>query len=258
MIDNYMATNSTTRFSDRVENYIKYRPGYPAEIIGYLKSEGILKDDSIIADIGSGTGISAELFLKNGNEVYGVEPNKEMREAAERLLKDYSNFISVNGTAEETTLKDNNIDLVTAGQAFHWFDIQKAKVEFKRILKPGGYAVLIWNVKQMGEKPFLQDYENMLIKFCPEFLKVRHENVGEVILNEFFGNSFEHKTFYNSQVFDFEGLKGRLLSSSYAPSEHDNNYEPMIKTLQQIFETHQQNGKVLFEYDTNIYTGKLF
>jgi ubiquinone/menaquinone biosynthesis C-methylase UbiE len=142
--------NSTTRFSDRVENYIKYRPHYPPEVIDYLQSQNVLADSSVIADIGSGTGISTEMFLNNGNTVYGVEPNKEMREAAERLLKDYKNFVSVNGTAEETTLKNKSIDIVTAGQAFHWFDIPKSKAEFKRILKDTGYVVLMWNNKQLS------------------------------------------------------------------------------------------------------------
>ena len=252
-----MSTNSTTRFSDRVENYIKYRPGYPAEIIDYLKSEGILKNDSMIADIGSGTGISTELFLKNGNTVYAIEPNKQMREAAERLLNGYSNFISVNGVAENTTLPDSSNDLLTAGQAFHWFDISKTKDEFKRILKPEGNVALLWNERKINSTPFLTDYENLLLKYGTDYKSVRHENIDDKKLSEFFDKGYKTKTFPNQQVFDFEGLKGRLLSSSYAPNESNPNYKQMIEALKQIFETHQQNGKVLFEYDTNIYTGKL-
>lgn len=252
-----MATNSTIRFSDRVDNYIKYRPGYPSEIIDYLKSEGILKNDSIIADIGSGTGISTELFLKNGNTVYAIEPNEQMREAAERLLMNYSNFISVNGKAEETTLQKNSIDLITAGQAFHWFDIPKAKVEFKHLLTKDGYVCLLWNERKLNATPFLTAYEGLLDKYGTDYKSVRHENTDDRKLTEFFDNGYKTKTFPNRQVFDFDGLKGRLLSSSYAPNENDTNYKPMIEELEKIFETQQQNGKVLFEYDTNIYTGKL-
>ncbi len=138
-----MSFNSTTRFSNRVDNYVKYRPHYPAAVIDYLKKEKVLKDNYVIADIGSGTGISSELFLKNGNTVYGIEPNKEMREGGEKYLSGFKNFISINGTAEDTTLKENSIDVITAGQAFHWFDMVKAKKEFKRILKTNGYVVLI-------------------------------------------------------------------------------------------------------------------
>jgi ubiquinone/menaquinone biosynthesis C-methylase UbiE len=174
-----MASNSTTRFSDRVDNYIKYRPGYPAEIIDYLKTQNILKADSIIADIGSGTGISTEMFLKNSNTVHGVEPNKEMREAAERLLIGYKNFSSINGTAEETTLPIESIDIITAGQAFHWFDIPKAKNEFKRILKHGGFVVLIWNEKQLDSSPFMNAYEEMLLEFGTDYSEVKHENIND-------------------------------------------------------------------------------
>lgn len=252
-----MATNSTTRFSDRVDNYIKYRPGYPAEIIDYLKSEGILKDDSIIADIGSGTGISAELFLKNGNTVYCVEPNKEMREAAERLLQDYSNFISVNGTAEETTLQKNSVALITAGQAFHWFDIPKAKEEFSRILKPGGYVVLIWNVKQLDSSPFMSAYEKMLLTYGTDYKDVKHENLGEDIFTKFYEGKPAIRTFKNFQVFDFEGVKGRLLSSSYAPNESHPDYEPMVRLLSKIFEEHKVNGTITFDYITMLYFGKI-
>jgi ubiquinone/menaquinone biosynthesis C-methylase UbiE len=130
--------DSTKRFSNRVENYVKYRPHYPQEIINFLSEEIGLNSEKTIADIGSGTGISAELFLENGNKVYGIEPNKEMREAAEIYLEKYKYFISVNGTAEDTLLENDSMDIVLAGQAFHWFDVEKAKKEFKRILKGRG------------------------------------------------------------------------------------------------------------------------
>lgn len=252
-----MQHNSTTRFSDRVDNYIKYRPHYPRQILDYLKAQNVLADDSVIADIGSGTGISTELFLKNGNTVYAVEPNREMREAAERLLSGYKNFISVNGTAESTTLLNESIDLIIAGQAFHWFDIQKAITEFKRILKPGGNTVLMWNVKKLDSTPFMTEYENMLMTFGTDYKKVRHENLGDDIFKTFYTNSCDIKTFPNEQVFDFEGLKGRLLSSSYAPNEQSEDYKPMIIELERIFNKHSKNGRITFDYITRVYSGKL-
>lgn len=249
--------DSVSRFSDRVENYIKYRPHYPIEIIDYLKSEGILENDSVIADIGSGTGISTEMFLKNGNKVYGIEPNKEMREAAERLLAGYENFRSINGTAEKTTLPDKMTDIILAGQAFHWFDIPKCKVEFKRILKPEGNVVLMWNSKELDSTPFMAAYEKMLVTYGIDYVEVKHENLDNEIFSKFFDKGCEIKTFKNVQVFDLAGVRGRLLSSSYAPNESHADYEPMVRELTRIFDEYAQNGKVNFEYTTLVYCGKL-
>ena len=248
-----MDSNSTTRFTDRVENYIKYRPSYPADVIEYLKSEGILKGDTVIADIGSGTGLSAEMFLKNGNSVYGVEPNDAMREAAEKLLSVYSNFRSINATAEETALPVNSIDLIICAQAFHWFDIPKVKIEFKRILKPSGRVCLIWNERILDGNPFLVAYEKLLLKYGTDYKNVRHENIDENKLNEFFESGYTMKTFPNKQVFDLAGVTGRLLSSSYTPQYDSPLYEPMLAELNEIFDKNQVNGFIEFLYDTNVY-----
>lgn len=248
--------SSTTRFSDRVENYIKYRPSYPKEIISYFVNEGILKPGYVIADIGSGTGISAEIFLKENYEVIGVEPNKDMREAAEKLLSGYKNFKSVDGTAEETTLTSDSIDLIICAQAFHWFDVEKARKEFKRILKQGKYVSLIWNVRR-EDTDFLKDYESLLQKFGTDYKEVKHNNITNDVIRKFFGSEMNIKVFYNVQLFDFEGLKGRLLSSSYAPNENDPQSSIMLKNLKEIFEKHQTNGKVAFEYDTAVYSSIL-
>lgn len=248
-----MNNNPTTRFTDRVENYIRYRPSYPAEFIEYMKSEGFLRSDSVIADIGSGTGISAELFLKNGNSVFGVEPNYAMREAAEKLLSAYGNFRSINATAEETTLPINSIDLIICAQAFHWFDIPKVKIEFKRILKPTGRICLIWNERILDGNPFLVAYEKLLLKYGTDYKKVRHENIDEKKLNEFFESGYTMKTFPNKQVFDLAGVTGRLLSSSYTPQYDSPLYEPMLAELNEIFDKNQVNGFIEFLYDTNVY-----
>jgi len=251
-----MNSNSTNRFTDRVENYIKYRPSYPVEVIEYLKFEGILTTDSVIADIGSGTGISAELFLKNGNTVYGVEPNDAMREAAEKLLSACSNFNSINAKAEETTLPNKSINLIICAQAFHWFDIAKVKIEFKRILKPAGRICLMWNERILDGNPFLIAYEKLLLKYGTDYKNVRHENIDEKKLNEFFEGGYTMKTFPNKQIFDLAGITGRLLSSSYTPQYDSPLYEPMLAELNEIFEKYQVDGFIEFLYDTNIYITK--
>jgi SAM-dependent methyltransferase len=250
--------NSTTRFSDRVDNYIKYRPHYPAEIIPFLTQNGMLDKQSVVADIGSGTGISCEMFLENGNTVYGVEPNAEMRAAAERLLGHRTNFKSVKGTAEDTTLPAASIDLVTAGQAYHWFDPQKSRAEFKRILKPGAYSVLIWNDRKTESTAFLKAYEALLQEYSTDYKEVDHKNVSGPKLDEFFGKgNWAEKIFPNYQYFDYEGLKGRLLSSSYAPARGHPRHDPMLQALSALFKAHEHNGKITIEYDTRVFYGKL-
>ncbi|MGH9752741.1 MAG: class I SAM-dependent methyltransferase [Blastocatellia bacterium] len=252
-------TGVTQRFSSRVENYIKHRPGYPQRIIETLRDECGLTPDSIIADVGSGTGILAEMFLRNGNMVYGIEPNQGMREAAEALLKDYPRFHSVAAQAEETALDGTSVDFITAGQAFHWFDREKAKTEFARILKPQGWVALIWNERVTTTTPFLAAYEQLLKDYSTDYEQVDHRRIDDKVIRDFLGSErFSLKQFKNVQVFDYDGVKGRLLSSSYAPEEGHPNYEPMLAELERIFRAYQTEGKVVFEYVTQMYYGRIF
>jgi SAM-dependent methyltransferase len=250
--------NTTERFSDRVANYVKYRPAYPAEVLNRLRDAGVLTKDSIIADIGSGTGISSWLYLENNFEVFGVEPNDEMRKAAEEYLSAYKRFHSVKGTAEQTTLQDQSVNFILAGQAFHWFDAEKTKAEFKRILQPGGNVVLMWNDRRTDSTDFLRSYEDLLQLFGTDYKKVNHKNMDEKVFDDFWGkgnwNSF---TVDNFQDFTFEGLKGRLFSSSYVPAEDHPDSAFMVNVLKKIFTRYQENGTVRFEYDTRVYYGKL-
>ncbi len=249
----------TRRFSTRVENYIKYRPHYPPEVLQTLKERCGLSPASVIADVGSGTGILTEVFLRNGNAVYGIEPNQEMREAAERLLSEYPNFHSLDGRAEATTLPDRSVDFVTAGQAYHWFDRAAARAEFARILRPGGWVALVWNLRQTGTTPFLRAYEDLLNTYGTDYTEVhfRGDN-SEDSLDDFFGGDGPQiASFSNSQYFDFEGLKGRLLSSSYTPEPGHPNHEPMLSALRVIFDEHQVDGKVAFLYNTRLYYGHI-
>ena len=254
-----LTQNTLHRFSNRVGNYVKSRPSYPEELISFLKQQEVLKDNSVIADIGSGTGISCDLFLQEGLEVYGIEPNQEMREAAKRSLCKYEKFHSINATAENTSLSDKSIDVIVAAQAFHWFDQQKCKTEFKRVLKNEGKVVLMWNDRRTDTTDFLKVYEDFLQMFGTDYAAINHKNVqNEGVFNNFFGKgNYESKSFYNFQDLDFEGLKGRVLSSSYMPNEGHTDYEFMMYCLKKIFLRYQEKGTVRLDYDTKIYYGTI-
>ena len=249
--------DATLRFSNRVDDYIRYRPGYPSAILDLLQKHCDLAASSAVADIGSGTGKSAEMFLAHGNPVFGIEPNREMREAAERLLKPYPHFTSVAATAEATTLPDRCIDLVFSGQAFHWFDRAHCRVEFQRILKQAGWVALAWNDRRTDSTPFLQAYEQLLQDHASDYKQVNHRNIDAAAISEFFGNKARLQRFSNTQEFGFEGLKGRLLSSSYAPAAGQPGHAEMISALKDIFSKHHANGTIRFDYDTLVYLGQL-
>jgi len=246
----------TKRFTNRVDNYLKYRPGYPAAIITLLASECGLRSGSVIADIGSGTGFLSELFLKNGNRVIGVEPNGEMRAAGEHFLASYSNFESVDGAAEATTLGAASADFVTAGQAFHWFNRNAARKEFERILKPDGWVVIVWNGFRVDKTPIVAGYQHALLRYGTDYRGVGREIADTKVETFFSPGKCKIARFEFQQFFDFEGFKGRVLSASYAPEPGQPNYEPMLEELRTVFDTNQQDGKVTFDYDTEVYYGQ--
>lgn len=248
---------TASRFDDRVQNYVAYRPGYPAGVIDFLRDELGLTTGSVVADVGSGTGILSELLLEAGCTVVGVEPNDAMRAAAESRLKSFAGFRSVKGTAEATTLEDASVGLVTAAQAFHWFDADGARAEFRRILKPSGWVVLVWNMRRTEATPFLRDYEKLLREFGTDYAQVNCEQVSEGRIAEFFAGGFASKSFDNFQTFNFSGLRGRLLSSSYVPLAGHAKFEPMLAALRRLFDAHQRQGRVRVEYDAKVYYGRL-
>jgi SAM-dependent methyltransferase len=253
-----MTNDPAGRFSTRVHDYVKYRPHYPAAVLRLLEAECGLNPTSVVADVGSGTGILSELFLKNGHRVYGVEPNREMREAGERLLASYPSFKSVDGRAEATTLDDESVDFVTAGQAFHWFDPPRARREFERILRPGGWAVLVWNDRRTAGTPFLEDYERLLLEYGTDYAAVSVKYMEESALSTLFGAGGRRAaSFDNEQVFDFDGLRGRLMSSSYAPQPGHPNFEPMMRELRALFDRHERGGRVVVNYDTKVFYGRV-
>lgn len=250
--------NAKQRFSNRVEDYVRYRPGYPAEVLTYLSQDCGLHGGHVIADIGSGTGLLSKLFLDNGNHVYGIEPNAEMQAAGEEFLHSYPNFASIKASAEATTLADQSIDFVAAGQAFHWFDPLAARDEFKRILRPGGWVVVVSNERQLDTSAFLRDYEALLRRFGTDYARVSDSYPREEDMRAFFGSAtfFSHDV-PNAQDFDFEGLSGRLRSSSYTPAPDLPDFLQMMNELKHIFAAYQRNDLVRFEYRTRIFAGNL-
>jgi SAM-dependent methyltransferase len=247
----------TARFSSRVLDYIRFRPSYPQAVIDVLRDHTDFNSQAVVADIGSGTGISAELFLGCGNTVYGVEPNPQMRAAAEALLSAYGGFHSIAGTAEQTNLPEAAIDFVVSCQAFHWFDRERARAEFKRVARPNAWLVVMWNERKLDATPFLSDYENLLQSFGTDYGAVKDRYPDADQMKTCFSEQFRRFALPNEQSFDFAGLKGRLLSSSYVPAQDDPRAGTMLDELAEIFNAHQQDGRVTILYDTLLYFGRL-
>lgn len=246
----------TKRFSNRVADYVKYRPNYPASLIDYLFERTGLCPGAEIADIGSGTGIFTGQLLGRGMTVYAVEPNDEMRAAAEALLRSHERFRSVSGSAESTGLPDTCADLIVVAQAFHWFDASAARAEFARIGRPGAFTALIWNDRKVDTTPFLVAYERLLHELGTDYTEVNHRNVGDERLRAFYAGDYEAKTFPNEQQFDWEGLYGRAMSSSYVPGEGDPGHAAFVRGLRAIFDEYAVNGRVAFHYDSRLYLGR--
>ncbi len=250
-------TDPTQRFSSRVDHYVRYRPGYPAEILELLQEECGLTRDTVVADIASGTGIWTRHLLENGNRVYGVEPNTEMRKAGEEYLRSFPRLSSVAGTAEATTLADHSVEMVTAAQAAHWFDRERARREFVRILKPGAWTVLLWNERLTDSTAFLRAYEKLLLDYGTDYKEVRHERTTSEIRDFFAPAAYQERVFKYEQRFDYDGIEGRLLSSSYTPLTGHANYAPMLKEARRIFDEYQVNGQVAMAYHTRVFYGIL-
>jgi SAM-dependent methyltransferase len=253
-----MKLSPAERFSSRVDAYLKYRPTYPPEIIEYLKSETLLSSEHIVADIGSGTGFLSKIFLDNGNTVYGIEPNNPMREAGEKWLSEYKNFISRTGRAENTFLENNSVDFITAGQSFHWFEPEATKKEFLRIARDGAKLVLVWNRRDIHKDPMQIGYEDILRKMIPEYRKVDHKNISDEKIQEFAEPFILHyKSFNHYQLCDFESLIGRLLSASYCPDETSAIFKNIKEKLFDLFKVNAVGGKVKFNYSAMVYLANL-
>jgi SAM-dependent methyltransferase len=250
--------DSKNRFSSRVADYLRYRPHYPDGVLDLLREHSRLSPAHAIADIGSGTGFLAELFLKNGNTVFGVEPNKEMREGGEEYLSAYPRFTSINASAEATTLPSASVDFVSAGQAFHWFALDATRCEFARTLRPNGWVAIVWNDRSTSSTSFADAYEDLLQRFGTDYARVKDSYPQPKDIRAFFEHDhFVTREIPNYQIFDLDGLRGRLRSSSYAPAEGHPNFEPMMAELDNLFYEHQRKGRVRMEFSTIAYLGQL-
>lgn len=247
----------TERFSSRAEDYARYRPGYPPPAIDLLRARCGLAPQAQVADVGSGTGLLTHSLLASGAQVFAVEPNDSMRLAAEKQLAGEAGFHSVKGSAESTTLPSLSIDLWVAGQAFHWFDVAAARREALRIARPGACAALLWNERPTDADPFSLEYDALLRRYAPEYGQIVASRANEASMREFLGGSFELGSFPNQQLFDFEGLRGRLMSSSYAPQAGQPGHEPLLNELRLLFERYQRSGRITFAYQTLVYFAPL-
>ena len=250
--------DATTRFTDRVADYVAHRPRYPAAVYAFLRERLGVRPGTVVADLGAGTGIFAGPLLELGCVVYGVEPNGPMRAAAERAVgARFDEYHSVAGTAEATTLPGACVDLAVAAQAFHWFDAEKAAAECRRILRPGGRGAVVWNTRRTEGSPFLRAYEALLLEYGTDYAAVRHDRDEAARLARFFTQGYERVTFPNGQKLDRAGLRGRLLSSSYTPAAGDPRRAPMLTALDRLFDQHRQGDAVTIEYETELYHGRL-
>jgi SAM-dependent methyltransferase len=250
--------DATQRFTDRVSDYVAARPTYPPEVLDLLQRRIGFDPKWTIADIGSGTGISSRLFLGNGNRVFCVEPNAAMRTAAEASLKIFPGFNSIDAAAERTALPDAAIDLVVAAQAFHWFDRDAFAAECRRILKPNGYLLLMWNDRFAKGSPFVQAYEKLLHDHGTDYVKVNHRNISDAQLQQIFApRSFCYEELANEQQLNFDLLRSRLASSSFMPKSDDPRFAEIVLELRRIFDAHQSAGIVTMLYRTQLYMGRL-
>jgi SAM-dependent methyltransferase len=240
-----------------VEDYARYRPGYPRELIETLRTDCGLHEGAAIADMGCGTGNLAVIFLENGNTVFGVEPNAAMRAACRKAMQRFHRFHQIGGRAEATGLRTASVDLVVAGQAFHWFEPAAARAEFRRILKAGGWVALAWNERGSGPSEFHDAYEAVLVRNGVDYAKIRAMRNDEGAIREFFqSGTVRRATYTHAQRFDFDGLKGRLMSSSYAPLSGHPSHEPMMRELREAFDRYQKDGYVQFPYETTMWYGQ--
>jgi SAM-dependent methyltransferase len=243
------------RFNGRAGDYVRYRPGYPEALLDTLVAEACLDGDCAVADVGSGTGIFTRALLPRVGKVYAVEPNAEMRAAAERALGDAAAFVSVEGSAEATGLPDLSVRLVTAAQAFHWFDAAAARREFQRILEPGGRVALVWNTRDVDATPFMRDYEALLRAESIDYARVDHRNatrrVGEFLVEA------RQWSFAHADDLDWTASLGRMVSASYVPAPGHPSHERAAQALAGIFNAHARDGRVAWVYHARLFLGRV-
>jgi len=244
----------TERFTGLAEIYARCRPSYPVAAIDAILSRTNLRPGSVLVDVGSGTGISSRVFAARGLSVIGIEPNADMRQQAEAALADLPGPKPVYraGQAEATGLPEAKADAVLAAQAFHWFEPAAALTEFHRIVRPGGWVILMWNERDPSD-PFTAAY-GALIRSAPEAaaIEVPRGRAGEVLFTSPLFEGAERQVFVNSQELDLDALLGRAFSASYAPHSGE-AAQLFAAALQEVFECFERNGRVVLHYETSVY-----
>ena len=247
-------------FDDVATIYEKYRPSYPEEYINYLISKCNLNKNSVVADIGAGTGIFTKQLLDKNLKVIAVEPNNKMRKVLEEKLSGNKNFTSTNGTDKNTNLKENSIDLITVAQAFHWFDIQSFRKECKRILKPNGKICIIWNKLDTNDI-IVKEEKNIDYTYTNQFKEINNilqDEKREQLIKEFFSNStYKCKITENNQIYNKETFIGVNLSKSYSLRKEDKNYNKYIQAFKDLFDKYSKNGNLTIKNNTFAYLGSL-
>ncbi len=247
--------DAALRFSDRVDDYARHRPGYPPALADWLLAEVPLQPGDVVADVGAGTGLFTRSLLAAGLRVLAVEPNAPMRAAAIDLLGGVPGFSIIEGTGEATGLPGRSVKLVTVAQAFHWFDPVAAARECLRVLVPGGKVALIWNLRRI-DSTFARDYEALLMRHCADYAAGMPEQADAEVIHRFFAaHTLRSTQFDNAQSLDFDGLRGRLLSSSYTPKADDPARTRLLAALRPLFDAHAVDGRVSFDYDTRVFLG---
>ncbi len=249
--------NAEDIFKGRSSDYSQYRPSYPPDIIPLLEKEIGFSPASVVADVGAGTGILSRLFIENGNTVFGVEPNDEMRGVAKTGLRAFPNFHALKGTGEETNLQQDSIDLVVCGQSFHWLDPVRAKVEFRRILKEPGNVALFWNDRVDVQGGFNPEYEKIIMEYSPKYHSSGSTVLDDGLFEDFFSGTCRVFTLDNFQELNLEGIMGRYQSASYSISQDDKNYQKLVNSFEEAFKEHQENGFVKLLYKTKAFIGTL-
>lgn len=249
---------ATERFGDRAGVYTRGRPTYPDDIVAHLRAAGALPADGVVVDIGVGTGLSAEPFLRAGHSVIGVEPNAAMRAVGDERLAGFGRYLSVNGRAEETTLDAHRAHLVIAGQAFHWFDPKRAGMEARRILVPGGWTALIWNDRPAAGTPFLEGYEALLKRYGIDYEQVSHRHADEDAIGRYFAPTRPQVAYFdNPRALIREELAALVGSASYMPPPGHARHAEMSAALNRLFDTHAVAGRVEMRYRTRMHYGPL-
>lgn len=250
-------TLPTQRFATRAESYVRSRPDYPAAVLDAIEAECDLSATAQIADIGAGTGIFTEQLLKRDFSVVAVEPNEAMRSALVMLQGRHPALRIVDGSAEATSLPPQSVDLIVVAQAFHWFDPAATRREFARVLRPGGSVALLWNLRDTESTPFLRGFDALLLRYAPEYQRLKTETVNESVLQSFFApNGFKASTFYQDQRFDLVRLKQLVRSTSYAPDVDHADHAPMMATLSDLFAAHEVGGAVSIRYTVRLFCGR--